>query len=104
VRCVRAASGAWRTHYRVPHASNQAAGDRGALGGIEAEIKQDPATPTSLVGGIEADLCHFPRLSSQAATADDPCLYDIVRLPHDFASSPSLRRILQPDVIRKLAL
>ena len=35
---------------------------------------------------------------------DDPRLYDIVRLLHEYVSSPSLRRILQPDIIRKLAL
>ena len=30
--------------------------------------------------------------------ADDPLLYDIVRLLHAYVSSPSLRRILQPDI------
>ena len=29
---------------------------------------------------------------------DDPRLYDIVRLLHEYVSSPSLWRILQPDI------
>ena len=35
---------------------------------------------------------------------DDPRLYDIVRLLHEYVGSPSLRHIRQPDIIRKLAL
>lgn len=35
---------------------------------------------------------------------DDPRLYHIVRLLHEYVGSPSLRHIRQPDVIHKLAL